>query len=102
MSKSMPTRHIVGLTEVEARRILSALKTCTPSGGGSPTYTLLRKLCGQFDIPYDAVPCSHVPLDETITYMKESRLAHVTVHDLEQWSKDLQQGDDARNYYPDV
>lgn len=38
------------LSSNEKQSLITALAACTPSGGGSAPYTLLRKLCAEWGI----------------------------------------------------
>jgi hypothetical protein len=82
--------HTVNLTTPEIMLVLVALKTCSPSGGGSPAHALLSRLCEECNISYENVPFSHVPLDEIATLMYEDGIEQLSISTLKQWSRALQ------------
>jgi hypothetical protein len=82
--------HNINLTTSEIMLVLTALKTCSPSGGGSPAHTLLYRLCEELGVPYMIVPVSHVPLDELAILMDEEGTEQISICTLKQWSEALQ------------
>ena len=69
--------NVLNLSSTDVVRVLSALTAVMPSGGGSPTYSLIQKITQQTGCEYDEellFKMCNIVIDDAVEYGVVERL----------------------------